>query len=147
MPARPKISDQVLWAEFAAGLTDVEIAAAHPSLSRQAASKRRARWTRQGCPTNGLGSISDLAPIATASAPIGDQIEPYHFDPCHWQMLEGSWCFMQVAQHEGISADAMDLVHEHLDVIWETIGFDRYWGWDDDDSADPTGRIKRTGAP
>ena len=67
-----KISDAVLWAEFAAGQTNAQITAAHPSVTKQAVAKRRGRWKRLGCPTSGIGAVSDLPPKAEASGDDDD---------------------------------------------------------------------------
>ena len=74
MPAQsPKLSDAVLWAEFAAGQTNAQIAAAHPSITRQAVSKRRQRWEKLGRPTSGIGAVSDLPPGAEAAGDDSDE--------------------------------------------------------------------------
>ena len=67
-----KISDAVLWAEFEAGQTNAQIAAAHPSISRQAVAKRRQRWKSLGCPPSAIGEAPAPAPSAEAGDDVSD---------------------------------------------------------------------------
>ena len=81
-----KISDAVLWAEFAAGQTNAQISAAHPAITKQAVAKRRRRWEKLGRPTSGIGAVSDLPPKAEASA---DDDDPDAFGSLVDAMLAG----------------------------------------------------------
>ena len=70
---QPKISDAVLWAEFGAGLSNAQIAATHPSVTKQAVAKRRKRWELLGRPEAGMSAVSDLRPASEPSSDDPDE--------------------------------------------------------------------------
>ena len=123
-----KITQIALIALIEKGLSDVQIAAAS-GLTRQAVSQRRRRLEARGM----LGSAT---PAVAVDGPV---LQRDPTDP-HRMMLEGSVMMFKVAYGEQLTDEAMDQVREHMDAVWYAIGFDPYWS--DDDSPDPSGRIK-----